>query len=250
MSEEPTFHEYGDEAIRLRWSREISDEKNDLILSWAEAIRQQFKQRIEDITIGYHELSVHFPTVEETRKFVREYRQGSIRIEPKRTRQDGSHLHIPVCYEEAFGWDVEALCDEKKIERDELIQLHTKPAYRVYFLGFLPGFPYLGGMNKDLAHPRLDKPRREVPAGAVGIAGNQTGIYPTSSPGGWNLIGQTPVRLFDPQDPNPTLMKSGDKISFYAISPSEYELIKEEVALKNMIELRSFCQETRKESHD
>lgn len=250
MSEQPTFHEFGDEAVRFCWSEEINDKKNDIILSWAEAIRQQFKQNVEDITIGYHELSVHFPTIEVAQKFIRDYRDGNIVIKPTQIVQEGSRLFIPVCYEEAFGWDTKALCEEKKIDVKKLIDLHTAPAYRVYFLGFLPGFPYLGGMNKELSHSRLSKPRREVPAGAVGIAGNQTGIYPTSSPGGWNLIGQTPIRLFDPQDSNPTLLKSGDKLSFYSISPGQFESMKEELALKNMIELRSFCQEKRVFSDD
>ena len=247
MSERPTLHVFGDEAVRFYWKPEISDSLNDAVIAWADAIRSRFKNQIEDITIGYNEISVHFPNLEETQKFLKEYTEESIDVEQEESRVERSHLFIPVCYDPAFALDMNSYAEVKGFAPEEIIALHTQPEYRVYFLGFLPGFPYLGGMNEKLEHARLDKPRRQVPAGAVGIAGKQTGIYPTESPGGWNIIGQTPLSLFDPQDATPTLLKSSDRLSFYSISPAEFERIRDEVMLKNMIEIRSFCQKKQNE---
>tara|TARA_B100000508_G_scaffold141096_1_gene146834 strand:+ start:58109 stop:58852 length:744 start_codon:yes stop_codon:yes gene_type:complete len=241
MREQPSFHKFGDEAVRFCWPGEISTDLNQRILSLADEIQRQFKQQIEDVTIGYNELCVHFPTIEKAQKFAADYQSGEITLDPKNQETSGSHLYIPVCYEDTFSPDLKRICESKGLNEKQLIDLHTAPIYRVFFIGFLPGFPYLGGMREEISMPRLDKPRRQVRAGSVGIAGNQTGIYPTSSPGGWNLIGQTPIRLFDPNDSRPTLFTSGDQISFYPIKSGEFESLKNELTLKNTVELRSYC---------
>ena len=129
---------------------------------------------------------------------------------------------IPVCYDGEFAPDMEDVCAITGLTRDEVIRIHTSVDYLIYMLGFLPGFPYLGGMDKRIEAPRLDTPRTVIPAGAVGIGGKQTGIYPLASPGGWRLIGRTPVKVYDSERETPILYQAGDYIRFYPITEEEY----------------------------
>lgn len=126
-------------------------------------------------------------------------------------------IEIPVCYNHPDTPDLTRLSDLLRLSPEEIIRLHTATAYRVYMVGFLPGFPYLGLLDERLEAPRLERPRVRVPAGSVAIAGRQTGIYPLVSPGGWNLIGKTSVRLYDPALEQPTLLRPGDSVRFIAV---------------------------------
>ncbi len=123
-------------------------------------------------------------------------------------------IEIPVVYGGEYGPDLDAVAALHQITTREVIALHSGPAYLVYFLGFSPGFPYLGGLPPALATPRLETPRRHVPAGSVAIGGSQTGVYPVSSPGGWRIIGRTPLRLFRPDRTPPALLRMGDHVKF------------------------------------
>jgi inhibitor of KinA len=134
-------------------------------------------------------------------------------------------IRIPVCYGGKFGPDIEEVAEYNKMQVRDVVRLHTETIYTVYMVGFLPGFPYLGGMNEKLATPRRLHPRKIVPAGSVGIAGAQTGIYPLSSPGGWQLIGRTPMILFDPLLASPVLLRAGNRIRFSGITLSEYNYL-------------------------
>ncbi|MEW6350189.1 MAG: 5-oxoprolinase subunit PxpB [Thermodesulfobacteriota bacterium] len=129
---------------------------------------------------------------------------------------------IPVCYGDEFGPDIEFVAQYSGINVSEVIRVHSGVAYQIYMIGFAPGFPFLGGLPEILHTPRLETPRDRVLPGSVGIANNQTGIYPVESPGGWRLIGRTPLRLFDPNSENPFLYESGDLIKFEPISREEY----------------------------
>jgi len=131
-------------------------------------------------------------------------------------------VKIPVCYGGEFGPDLDYVAKYNNLTAQEVIEIHTGGQYLVYMIGFAPGFPYLGGMSEKIATPRRETPRMSIPAGAVGIAGMQTGVYPISTPGGWQLIGRTPVALFCPDKNPPTLLQAGDSIRFYPISPAEY----------------------------
>lgn len=144
---------------------------------------------------------------------------------------------IPVCYEAEYAPDLQELASSLRLSTEEVIRLHTESEYHVAMLGFTPGFPYLLGLNPLLAAPRKQTPRLHVPAGAVGIAGAQTGIYPLASPGGWNIIGQTPLHLFSPEASSPTLFKAGDKVRFYAVSKAECERLASAVAVSRVYEL-------------
>lgn len=136
-------------------------------------------------------------------------------------------VDIPVCYGGEFGPDMETVAKTAGLGVEEVIQRHSAPDYLIYMVGFTPGFPFLGGLDEKLFTPRLRTPRMVVPQGSVGIANNQTGIYPIDSPGGWQIIGRTPLTLFAPHRENPFLYQAGDRIRFIPISPEEYTAIKE-----------------------
>jgi inhibitor of KinA len=146
---------------------------------------------------------------------------------PKAAKAKSRTVEIPVCYGGEFGPDLARVAAQAKLSPDEVIKRHSKATYLVYLIGFAPGFPYLGGLPKELATPRHAKPRMAVPAGAVGIAGEQTGIYPQVTPGGWNLIGATPLRLFRPEANPPVLLQAGDEVKFQAVTAAEFAKLKE-----------------------
>jgi KipI family sensor histidine kinase inhibitor len=135
---------------------------------------------------------------------------------------------IPVAYGGDFGPDIDFVARHNGLTPKEVIALHTAGRYPVYMLGFTPGFPYLGGLSEKLWTPRLETPRTHVPAGSVGIANNQTGIYPVDSPGGWQLIGRTPLKLFDPGREDPFLVHPGEIVIFQAITAEEYHRLERE----------------------
>ena len=144
-------------------------------------------------------------------------------------KKDFNKWEIPVCYDIELGHDLNYLEKSLSIKKEEIVSLHSSKDYRVYNIGFLPGFLYLGGLDKKIHHPRKEKPVLNVPKGAVGIGGSQTGIYPNNSPGGWYIIGNSPINLFNINKTSPCFIKPGDKVKFSPISLKEHELIKIQV---------------------
>jgi inhibitor of KinA len=134
-------------------------------------------------------------------------------------------VEIPVCYDPEFALDIDDVGRRANISQNEVIRLHAAAEYRVACIGFVPGFPFLAGLPKKLATPRRDVPRKQIPPGSVGIGGAQTGVYPLCSPGGWNLIGRTPLRLFDPEKNPPALLRAGDRVRFRSITRDEFETL-------------------------
>ena len=132
-------------------------------------------------------------------------------------------IEVPVCYDQEFAFDLDEVARNAGVHLKEVVDLHCGADYRVHCVGFTPGFPFLGGLPRQLATPRRDVPRKEIPAGSVAIGGRQTGIYPIKSPGGWNVIGRTPLRLFDPQKDPPVLLRAGDRVRFRSITREEFE---------------------------
>ena len=151
-------------------------------------------------------------------------RLGEVRLPEPR------HVEIPVCYGEEFGPDLAEVCAIHGLTPAQAIELHASPEYLVYFLGFVPGFAYLGELPEALVTPRLAVPRRRVPAGSVGIAGNQTGVYPFSTPGGWRLIGRTPVAMFRDEREGLSLLAIGDRVRFAPISAERFGALEKEWA--------------------
>jgi inhibitor of KinA len=141
---------------------------------------------------------------------------------PKMEKFKGRTVEVPVCYGGEFGPDLARVAAQAKLPPEDVIKRHTKADYLVHLIGFAPGFPYLGGLPKELQTPRHAKPRMVVPPGSVGIGGEQTGIYPLATPGGWNLIGRTPLRIFRPEENPPVLLAAGDHVKFRAISAEEF----------------------------
>lgn len=139
-------------------------------------------------------------------------------------------VEIPVCYGHEYGPDIEYVAEVNSLNIEDVIYIHSKEKYLVYMIGFAPGFPYLGGMSERIATPRRKTPRTVIPQGSVGIAGLQTGVYPIETPGGWQIIGRTPLKLFDPERKNKTLLRCGDIIKFYPISYDEYSKMKAKLA--------------------
>lgn len=149
--------------------------------------------------------------------------ERTVAMETKISDQESELHQIPVAYGGEFGPDLETVAEHAKLDVDEVIAIHSGTDYHVFMLGFAPGFPYLGGMDERIACPRLSTPRTRVPAGSVGIAESQTGVYPNESPGGWQLIGRTPIALFDVDADPPAAMLPGTQVNFVPISHEEYE---------------------------
>jgi inhibitor of KinA len=151
---------------------------------------------------------------------------GDDRGKRRKTKGTIRSVEIPVCYDPEFAPDLDDVARHAQISREEVVDLHSGAEYRVACIGFVPGFPFLAGLPKKLATPRRDTPRKEIPPGSVGIGGAQTGIYPLRSPGGWNLIGRTPLKLFDPTKNPPALLCAGDRVRFRAITKEAFEALK------------------------
>ena len=146
-------------------------------------------------------------------------------IKPQSHKSANKTWKIPACYDESFALDLKLIQQLHQITKEEIINLHTSESYYTYYIGFMPGFPYLGDIPSQLITPRLATPRIKIPARSIGIAKNHTCIYPKISPGGWNIIGQIPFDIFDLQNPNPSLFLPGDKVSFYSVSNKEFQQI-------------------------
>ena len=138
-------------------------------------------------------------------------------------------IEIPTAYGGEFGPDLELVAQHNNLSAAEVVQIHSDTRYLIYMIGFMPGFPYLGGMSPRIATPRKTTPRLKLPAGSVGIAGNQTGIYPAESPGGWQIIGRTPLELFRPTREPPAILQAGDYLTFVSVTPEEFAVIEEAV---------------------
>lgn len=216
-------------ALTVCLGNELNAVVNDKVFKLYHHLRKQPDPFWKDLIPAYSTLTIVYD-VSEIRKhnqsaFTRVSNQLKEAIDRCNDAEilPGRQLSIPVCYEPEVGFDLKLLSKTKKLSIDQVIELHTTQPYRVFMLGFLPGFAYMGMVNDKIATPRLSSPRKLVPAGSVGIAGNQTGIYPLDSPGGWNIIGRTPVKLFDSNHANSVLFQPGDEVKFYSVSKEEFD---------------------------
>ncbi len=215
----------GDRGLLVEYGDGISPEINHKVRSMAVVVEQSRLNGVIEIIPTYRSLLIVYepsetdPVTLEAALLDLETRLSEIKIPPPRT------VKIPVCYGGDFGPDIQTVAQEHDLSEADVVRLHTEPDYLIYMIGFTPGFPFLGGLPENLHTPRLSTPRTHVPAGSVGIANAQTGMYPIASPGGWQLIGRTPLTLFAPRRDNPFLYQTGDIIRFKPISHAEYDHI-------------------------
>lgn len=219
----------GDAAQTIDLGNTISEAFNRKVLAMQQWLQQHAFHGLNDVIPAYSSLTVVYDPVAVKRKYqpsatvsawVKERLEEAYRQSGAGEPENGAVINIPVCYHTATGMDLAAIAKQKKKTIEEIIHLHTSVRYRVYMIGFLPGFPYLAEVDALLATPRKARPVPVLP-GSVGIAGPQTGIYTLASPGGWNIIGRTPVKLFDPASPEVVKLKAGDTVCFYSISLEE-----------------------------
>jgi len=225
---EVRFRLAGDRGLLAEYGDTISPEVNRKVRQVAAALEAQPLRGVIEVIPTYRSLFLLYDPMatspEELQAALLELEERLTEVEIPPPRE----VEIPVCYGGEFGPDLAFVAESHGLSPEEVIRLHCQPLYQVYMVGFTPGFPFLGGLPKELHTPRRPTPRERVPAGSVGIAGEQTGIYPIESPGGWQLIGRTPLKVFDPNRPDPFLLKAGDLVRFRPIEPEEFRRIAEE----------------------
>lgn len=212
----------GPDALIIRFGERIDPELVPVIRAAGERLAQGLALQIIDLVPSYTTLMVCYdPLQNDHESLSQKIIELLAGIETSDTSA-GRRVEIPVWYDPTVGLDLERVARLHKISIDEVIQRHTQQEYQVYAIGFAPGFAYLGKVLPSLATPRLTTPRKTVPAGSVALADEQTAIYPISTPGGWNLLGRTPVTLFDPQAEQLSPLATGDRVRFTAISRAEF----------------------------
>lgn len=177
---------------------------------------------VRNLHPGYGSILIKFDALKLRHEELEEVLHGYLDRTEKVPLPEPRLVEIPVCYGEDFGPDLNEVARLREISPERVIELHASATYIVYFLGFVPGFAYLGELPEELATPRLPTPRKSVPAGSVGIAGRQTGVYPVSTPGGWRLLGRTPVPMFQPERKEMSLLSIGDRVRFVPISREQF----------------------------
>lgn len=219
----------GDCAVCVEFGNEISPQINDRIRAFKIALeKKQIDGIVETIPTYRSILVVYQPEIirfqELTEKFDEVLNAMSEIQIPAPTV-----IEIPVLYGGEMGPDIENVASHNGKTVEEVIKIHTSKEYLIYMLGFIAGFPYLGGMSKEIATPRLKSPRVKIEGGSVGIAGEQTGIYPVASPGGWQLIGRTPLKLYDAEREESVLLKAGQYMKFRSVTEAEYRSIEKKI---------------------
>ena len=229
--EDPRMSLLGDCAVVIAFGDEIDQAINRRVKAFGDRLAAASLPAIVELIPAFTNVTVIYdPLRAEYKDVVAKIRRVVDVLPEQSTGGEARTVEIPVCYGGDFGPDLESVAERNRLSPDEVIAIHCESTYPVYMIGFAPGFPYLGGMSERISAPRLDSPREKIPAGSVGIAGKQTGIYPIETPGGWRLIGRTPLRLFNPAHDPPSLLEAGDLVRFAAINREEFERTQPEEA--------------------
>ncbi len=224
---QPVFRISGDQGLIMEFGDGISLQVHEPVRTMILALNQnpmdgviEYMQTYRSIVVYYNPLITSFERLKNSLIEISANLWEIETVSPKL-------IELPVCYGGEFGPDLDFVAASHSLSQEEVIRLHSGPEYPVYMIGFTPGYPFLGGLVEALHTPRLDTPRKKVPAGSVGIANDQTGIYPIESPGGWQLIGQVPVKLFDPEKSDPFLFSAGNIIKFRPVDEQEFMTIQQ-----------------------
>jgi KipI family sensor histidine kinase inhibitor len=213
----------GDSALLVEFEERIDPVVNARAIALADAVQAAGLPGVRDVVPTFRSVAVYFDPVHTNGAALLACIDRHAQAPSAPAAAAREPIRIPVCYGGEAGPDLAGVAAFAGMSEDDVVIAHTSQAYRVFMLGFVPGFAYLGIVDERIAIPRLTTPRVRVPAGSVGIAGVQTGIYPADTPGGWRLIGRTPIKPFDPERADPFLMKAGDAVQFYPIDRGEYD---------------------------
>ena len=217
----------GDSSLLIEFGNEISPEINQKIKTTVQLMKEQHIEGVVDIIPAFCSLLINYDPRVIGYEELRNRMKALVKVEVKAEAGVKRVFEIPVCYGGEYGPDIENIAEHAGLSVDEVIEIHSSRDYLIYMLGFLPGFTYLGGLDERIHTPRLANPRLKINAGSVGIGGSQTGIYPLDSPGGWQLMGMTPVKTYDPERNVPILVEAGDYIRFVPVDEEEFLRIKE-----------------------
>ncbi len=216
---------YGEKAILIDWPKEINEEISAELIKIQGYLKEEYWDQLLDIANGYQSLLLCCKNTV-TLNLLEDIKSKLGKIDFNNCKKTPTLWRIPVCYDFDFGIDLANFLKLKGLSLTDLISIHTAASYHVYGKGFLPGFLYLGGLDQKLFLGRKNTPYLKIPKNSVAIGGKQTGIYPSQSPGGWHVIGSTPLSFFDIQNSPPSQIEVGDKVKFYSISTQEYFKIK------------------------
>jgi KipI family sensor histidine kinase inhibitor len=213
----------GDSALLVELPAAIDPVTSGRVLALAAVLQQRHAAVVRDLVVGYCSLTVYFNPLSVDAVWLESAIRAAAEDIADAPGADGAMLDVPVCYGGELGPDLHEVARVAGCSEDEVVALHTGRTYRVYVVGFVPGFPYMASVHPRLALPRRATPRQRVPVGSVAIAAGQTGIYPAETPGGWHLIGRTPVKPYDPGREEPFLFKAGDRVRFYPIDAAAFD---------------------------
>lgn len=226
-NEYPRILPMGDRALTVEFGNEINEQINAHLMGFINKVKEQHIKGIEELIPSFRSVLIHYnPAIHTYSRMC-----DIVRAVLSQHILDVDHVkrivEVPVCYENGLGPDIDYVAEHAGLTVDDVIKIHSKEPYLIFMLGFQPGFPYLGGLDERIHTPRLETPRLKLEAGSVGIGGGQTGLYPMESPGGWRIIGLTPVRCYNPTASEAIPYQAGDYIKFKPVSYDEYLRLKE-----------------------
>ena len=212
----------GDSALLVQLPERIDPQVNAWCIALGRSLERRIGKRILDVVVGYCSVTVYFDPLSTDPRLLEEEIRSIAADAGELAGESGGFVEVPVCYGGEFGPDLSDVARFASCSDEEVIAIHSAATYRVYMVGFVPGFAYLAEVDRRIAAPRRTSPRTTVAPGSVAIAGGQTGIYPSATPGGWNIIGRTPVKPYDASRREPFLLKAGDRVRFRPIEPAEF----------------------------
>lgn len=230
---QPTYKPYGNSSILVEWPSKIESEILMDVLAFKRDLETENLDKVKTVNHAYQSLLITYKQPIENFMFA--FEELDVIYQNKSASENVKHTtwEIPVCYDMEFALDLELISMKSGLSPSEIINIHHSTAYLVYFIGFLPGFLYLGSLDQRLFFPRKATPRQRIPKGAVAIGGEQTGIYPNESPGGWNIIANTPLSFFEALKNPPCFAQAGDLLRFIPIDKEEHQSISQRITAGN-----------------